>query len=159
MRYSNICFSGHIGRHLGKLHFQAIATIRDRLVDLDITENGFLFFFVLDLWAAAYKYLFWRPFWPPSWKVAFEGYFQYGGSIRWHQYYRNRLLFVCVADLWPKTYKYLCWRHFGRHLGKLYLQAISTMRGRFHDLDIMEIDSSFVFLADLWPDILHNLLG
>jgi len=51
-------FWGHLGRHLGKWHLQAIATTGARFPDLDIIEVDSLFVFVADLWAEIYKYLF-----------------------------------------------------------------------------------------------------
>ena len=39
--YTNIYFISHIGRHLLMLHFQAIATTRDRFPDLDTIETDF----------------------------------------------------------------------------------------------------------------------
>ena len=77
LRYTNIYFISHIGRHLWMLHFQAIATTRDRFPDLNTIEMDFLFVFVAYLWATTYKYLFWRLKWPPSWKIAFASYCHY----------------------------------------------------------------------------------
>ena len=95
-------FCSHFGRHLGNLHFQAIATARVRFPDLDIIEIDTLFVFVADQWAEIYKYLFYRPFWQPSWKVLFASYCHYNGLIAWPWCYRNRLL-TCLYS-WPMTW-------------------------------------------------------
>jgi len=44
--YINICVGCHIGRHIGKLHVQAIATTELRFPDLDVIEIDYLFVFV-----------------------------------------------------------------------------------------------------------------
>ena len=70
LKYINISFGGHFGRHLGNLHlhFYPIATTMDQFPDLETIETDSSIVFVADLLAEVYKYLFWWPYWPPSWK-------------------------------------------------------------------------------------------
>ena len=49
LRYTNICFGAHIGRNLGNLQFQAIATTKTRFSALDIIEIDSSFVCVADL--------------------------------------------------------------------------------------------------------------
>jgi len=74
----------------------------NRFLDFEVIEIDSLFVFVAVLSAEIYKYLFLRPFWPPSWKVAFASYCHYRGSIPWPRYYRNRL-FICLCS-WPMSW-------------------------------------------------------
>jgi len=65
--------------------------MRDRVPDLKMLEIDSKFIFIADLWAEIYKYLFWLPYQPPSWKFTFPIYCQHKGSIPWFWSYRNRL--------------------------------------------------------------------
>ena len=101
-----------------------------------------------------YKYLFWRPYFLPSWNFKFlQIYCHYEGSIPWFWSYRNRIS-NCLCS-WPKTYKRtLSCDHltpFGDHLGKLHLQVTATMGDRFSDLDCIDINALLVYVhvADL----------